>query len=682
MFPSRPRCRLRPLLGLALLLATPVLAVDAGPVPLAAVPEGTPYTRAYAVQQFRLNEAETKARLLQKTAAGDPIRTASMDQYDVTGYRLDLDLDHEARVLTGSVEVLATVTAGPLPGLELHLRENMTVTGAACGGVATSFTRNGEILGVVLDRSYQTGETVAVTIDYQGNPEGEYFGWASYGGQPLIWTLSEPYGARWWWPCKDLNTDKADSVDVNVTVADNLVVAGNGLQAPPTVPGPGRKTYHWRERYPIATYLVSVTAHPYAVLNDSYTGLDGRQMPLEHYVLPSRAAAATAGYAATPDMIAAFARGFGEYPFFEEKYGHAHFPWGGGMEHQTMTSVHYDAYDEFIISHELAHQWWGDMVTCADFGHIWLNEGFATWSEAYWREMNEGPAAYREEMNQARYLGDGTIFVEDPNNFYEIFNYYLSYQKASWVPHMLRHVLGDAAFFAGLAQYREAFAYGSATTEQFRDVMEQAGGRDLDVFFQQWIYQPSHPVYGWTYQLEPSAAGMRLGLHIRQDQPFPAVFAMPLDVRVWRGDGTWTDHTVENDRREQWFSLEVGADAIAVELDPDDWVLCVKSFEGLTPVQPAARAVQPALTGNWPNPFNPRTTLGYTLPADQPVSLVIHDAAGRQVALLVDGMRSAGSHQVVWDGRDGGGARVASGVYFARLVTAAGISTRKITMVQ
>jgi aminopeptidase N len=664
-----------------LTLAGPLTAGAEQLVPLAPVPTEAPYTHRYQVQQSRLHESETKTRLLARAGSQDATRTANMELYDVYYYGLELDLDPDAGWLTGRTRIQATVTGGSLVGMDLHLRQNMAVSEVTSDGTATGFTRSGDVLSVGLDREYQAGEQVDLVVAYSGNPDGEYFGWSSYGGQPLIWTLSEPYGARWWWACKDLNTDKADSVDISVTVPENLIVASNGLLAGTTVPEPGKKTFHWQERYPIPTYLVSLAVHPFAVFGDEYTGLDGTVMPLEHYVVPSRLNTAMAAYAVTVPMLEAFAQGFGEYPFIHEKYGHAHFPWGGGMEHQTMTSLHYDAYTEHIISHELGHQWWGDMVTCADFGHIWLNEGFATWSEAYWREINEGMAAYHQEMNDARYLGDGTIFVEDPSNFWEIFNYYLSYLKASWVPHMLRHVMGDEDFFAGLAQYRAAFEYDSATTEQFRDVMAQVSGLDLDPFFQQWIYEANHPIYSWSYTLEPAAGGQRLGLRIEQVQSDPLLFTMPLDVRVWNSSGQYTDHVVQNDRREQWFFLDVAADAAFVELDPDDWVLCEKVYAGTSDAAevPAGSA---RLTGNYPNPFNPSTTIRFELPAAQEVSVSVFDAAGRLVATLLDGPRGAGAHQVVWDGRDRSGSRSASGVYFVRLSTAAGGDVRKITMVQ
>ena len=650
-------------------------------VPLAPVPTAAPYTQHYQAQQFRLQEAETKARLMTKAAAGDARKTANMDRYDVTAYGLALALDPAAHNLDGLVEIRATVLADTMVSMELNLMDNMIVAGAVSGGAPAGFTHSGNILRVDLDRTYLAGQEVVVTVDYSGNPEGNYFGWDSYGGHPLVWSLSEPYGARHWWPCKDLNSDKADSVALDVTVPDDLIVASNGLLDSTSVPAAGFKTYHWRERYPICTYLVSLAVHPFAFFGGTYTGLDGQEMPLEYYVVQDRLADAQAAYPVTADIITAFAQGFGEYPFFAEKYGHAHFPWGGGMEHQTLTSLYYGAFTQHIISHELAHQWWGDMITCADFGHIWLNEGFATWCEAYWREINEGMTAYHAEMNDARYLGEGTIFVEDPSDFYAIFNYNLSYLKASWVPHMLRHVMGDEDFFAGLALYRQTYGYGSATTEQFRDVMEAAGGLDLDRFFQQWIYEPNHPVYEYSYTLAPDGDGKKLSLKITQTQDNAGIFSMPLDIRVYSTGGAYEDYQVQNNRAEQWYTLDVAADAISADLDPDDWVLCEKTYQGIS-AAPGIPTSVARLAGNYPNPFNPSTTVVYELPVAEEVSVVVYDLAGRQVAVLVEGFQPAGTHQAVWNGRDSAGNPAASGVFLVRLKTAGTVSLRKITMVQ
>jgi aminopeptidase N len=657
-------------LFLACLAGAPPLAQGTGhPVPLARPDGGGPWVPGLEATRHRTLEAETKARGLAAWQSADRVdankASANMDLYDVRFYDLALDFNTVTKILSGTVLVRAEVTGPTLGAMDLDLDLNMYVPQTRSGGSVVPYSRVGSRLTVTLDRSYAQGEQVDVEVDYYGNPSGDYFGWSSYGGLPLVWTLSEPYGARDWWPCKDLNTDKADSVALHVTVADNLIVASNGTLDQVTVPAAGRQTYHWTERYPIATYLVAVTAHPFATFSDRYVSAAGDTMPLEYFVVANRLAASQAAYAPVPAMITAFAGLFGEYPFLTEKYGHVHFLWGGGMEHQTCTSLHYLAESPGIVAHELGHQWFGDLVTCADFSHIWINEGFATWCEAYWLEMSVGQAAYRAEMNLARYLGSGTIIVENPNDFFSIFNTNLSYNKASWVPHMLRRMVGETDFAAALQLLRSGHGFGSATTADVQSAFEAASGQDLSVFFQQWIYGQYYPAYrfGWT----ATAAGpqTRVMVSIEQTQVNTGLFTMPLDVRVSTAVGD-TTFVVQQSQAHQWFGFLVDGPVTDVALDPDGWVLCTIEAAGASEVPPGPELTF-ALRGNVPNPFNPVTTITFHLAESRSVRLDIHDLAGRLVRNLVAESRGAGDHQVRWDGTDDRGRAVASGTYYARL---------------
>lgn len=645
-----------------------------GAVPLAPIPERTPWTTHYETHQFRLHEARSKARRMAKShgadQAGEKNATPNMDQYDVSFYDLVFDLNTSTNTLSGWTTVVALVTGPFMTTLDLNFDDNLALSVVRSGGLAVPSSRAGNILTITLDRTYHPGETVTVEVEYAGNPAGNYFGWDSYGPDPMIWTLSEPYGAREWWPCKDLNTDKADSVDITVTVPDNLIAVSNGLLVDETVPAPGKKTYHWQERYPIATYLVSLTAHPYMVLHDEYHSAQGDTMPLDYYIVADRYEDALS-FSNVPDMITGFAAAFGEYPFVEEKYGHVHFPWGGGMEHQTMTSLGHYIYGDWIVAHELGHQWFGDHVTCADFGHIWLNEGFATWTEAYWRELTEGMAGYHENMADARFLGAGTIFVEDPSNFENIFDGNLSYNKASWVPHMLRHMLGDDDFFAGVRLYLDTYGNGSATTEQFQAIMEGVSGRDLTSFFQQWIYGSYYPVYEYSWDWWPSGTGYTVSLRVEQTQTRTGLFTMPLDVRIDFVGGTET-FVVENSELVEYYHFQMDDPVVNLLLDPDHWVLRDAWLEDVSGVDDAVPGAA-RLTGNVPNPFNPQTEIRFFLPADQPVRLAVYDVSGRLVKTLVDEARPAGDNAVNWDGTDRSGRSVSAGVYFARL-TGAGVN--------
>jgi len=668
-------CRL--LLIFLALAALPALALETAPIAQPA--PSLIWDAAYLDQQGSLLEAGIKARLADKTLKADPGATAGMDDYDVTWYDLVMDIDTLLNEVIGTTTIRAVVTGSSLNEIDLHLAAIHTVTEVRSAGLVTvSSQPSSELLTVTLDRTYLQGEVFEVEVDYHGDPSTgarNAYGWSSAEGDEMIWTLSEPYGARDWWPCKDLNTDKADSIDLHITVPDPLIVASNGLLTGQTVPVAGRTTYHWSTRYPTPTYLVSLAIHPYQIINDIYVPAVGDPMQVVHYSVPAYGSDATAGYAVTIDMITAFAAAFGEYPFVKEKYGHAHFPWGGGMEHQTCTSMLYWYYGEHIIAHELAHQWWGDMITCADFHHIWLNEGFARWCEAYWEEASNGQQAYRNAMNSHKYLGSGTVYVEDTEHD-NIFDGNLTYDKASWVVHMLRFVLGEQDFFDGLAAYRAAFEMGSATTEEFQAVLETSSGRDLSAFFQQWIYGELYPTYALGWAVSPS--GTQLNLSLRQTQLSVPIFDMPIEVRVVTDLETVT-HRLDNSQAHQWYSLPVNGTIQSVELDPDDWVLCTKTYEGVSGV-PAVSLT--GIVGNTPNPFNPRTTIAFNLAAEGQVNLEIFDLAGRRVRTLMSEVLPQGPGSTVWDGTGNNGRPVAAGIYFARLRADGVESLHKLSLVK
>ncbi|MCK4547392.1 MAG: T9SS type A sorting domain-containing protein [Candidatus Eisenbacteria sp.] len=518
-------------------------------------------------EQLAKAKAEWFARV--QTRATEP--TPNQENYDAKYYFLDLDIDPVSEVVSGTVRMDAEVVMGPLTTADVDLYDNLTVDGVTSGGSAAAFSHSDDILTVTLDRSYAAGETFILEITYHGTPSASAgaFAFASYGGEDMIWSLSEPFGARTWWPCKDYPLDKPDSADIWITVPDNLIVASNGtLRA--TIDNGGTMTYQWHEQYPIATYLVSVAIHPYTVFSDWYHYTRDDSMEIQFFVFPAHYAAVQENYAKVKDMIGVYAGLFGEYPFIEEKYGHAEFTWGGGMEHQTITSL--GGYGEYLIVHELAHMWWGDMITCDNFHDIWLNEGFAVYSEALWAEDQYGWDEYQNQMAYAKYFGGGTIYVPDLSDWGRIFDFNLTYNKASWVPHMLRGIVGDSTFFEILrTYYGSQYQYGSATTEQFRDVCEQVTGREFDRFFQQWIYEEGFPVYRAYWDYQPARDGYEISLGIDQLQT-NVVFQMPIQVTVTTVMGE-TTLVVEDSLATQQFTLVVDDEPVGLELDRDEWIL-------------------------------------------------------------------------------------------------------------
>ncbi len=515
--------------------------------------------------------ARAKARRYMLLMGAEKAATANQDDYDAYYYMLELDFDPSARIVSGTVEMRALVSGSSIDQVELNLKDNMAVSAVMSGaGMPLSFTHSSDLLTIGLDRTYYNGETVVVAVTYSGDPTGDSFDFGSHAGKPMIWSLSEPFGAREWWPCKDVPSDKADSVDVKFTVPEGMIVASNGLLVGSTTEL-GKTTYWWHESYPISTYLVSIAAYEYTTFSDYYVYSPADSMEIQFFVFPDHYSSVQTNYAKTKDMIAAYASMFGEYPFIDEKYGHAEFLWGGGMEHQTITSL--GGYGESLIAHELAHMWWGDMITCKDFHHIWVNEGFATYCEALWNEQAYGEAAYHQDMELAKYFGPGTIYVPETTDFNRIFHSGLSYNKGSWVLHMLRHVVGDSAFFDILRAYYAdpSLQYGVADTEDFQAVCEAVSGLDLSDFFHQWIYEEYYPVYHYAWSWSENGGAYDIDLTIDQLQS-NTVFKMPIDVTLTTVSGE-TTLVVWNTLAQQSFSLTVDDEPVSLALDKDDWIL-------------------------------------------------------------------------------------------------------------
>ncbi|MCP4567916.1 MAG: hypothetical protein GY841_10090 [FCB group bacterium] len=518
----------------------------------------------------------------------DAQTAANWQEYDVYFYSIDLTVYHLSATISGRVGIYGRATVDGLDTVKVNLSDSLTIDSVYNSSGNLTFTHGGNYLTVNLDASVNTGEGFDFTVVYSGHPEssGSFAGFrfTSNGGLHLITTLSEPMGARSWWPCNDITTDKADSVDIIVTVDASLVVASNGLLESDIDNGDGTHTVYWKERYPIVTYLVSLAIHPYAVWYDWYHYSPTDSMPLEFYVYPSHDAYSRPFFGVLPEMIGIMADVFGEYPFIDEKYGCSHFDWGGAMEHQTLTSTTSSSfgYSDDVVAHELGHQWWGDMITCGDWHHIWINEGFAVYSEALYHEAKYGTNYYHTYMNAFEYTGGGSIYIHDTTDVWNIFGA-IVYDKGGWVLHMLRHVVGDADFFQSLADYRAQYQWKTATTEEFQAVVETVSGMDLEWFFEQWIYGTFRPIYRHSYLAEENpAGGWNLYLHVRQLQATsPTFFTMPIDIRFETLSGPHTE-MVFNDRQNQNFVIATDYEASGITLDPNRWITRTESSEFYT----------------------------------------------------------------------------------------------------
>lgn len=610
--------------------------------------------------------------------------SAASNDIDITYYRLNISLDPITRTLRGSVLVQAKALSA-VSTMALDLSDALTVDSVRVASQSRAFQRPIGSVVMFLDRTYQQGELLSAEVHYRGSPPSTGFGSFAFStqqdGSPWIWTLSEPYGARDWWPCKDHPSDKADSLDVLITCPANLKAVSQGKLVSATDNGNGTKTFHWQHRYPISTYLVSLAVTNYEVFSDWYRYSATDSMEVVHYVLPSLSTASRQNLSKAIPMLVIFSDLFGQYPFIREKYGHAQFGWSGGMEHQTITSL--GSFSEGIVAHELAHQWFGDLITMRSWKDIWLNEGFATYSVALYNERRYNRMEYRNymnaQMNSAR-QAVGTLRVADTSSISRLFDGRLVYAKGATVLHMLRRVVGDSVFFAALKSYATdpRFMFNTASTEDLQSVFESASSVDLSFFVNQWVYGEKYPQYTVSMSLQSLPAGYRVSVRVRQTTGTsnPSCFIMPIDLRL-SGIGLDTLITVWNRSQDTTYVLQLPVAPTDVQLDPDDWVLKTVTYTPPTSADNAEIPTELSLSQNYPNPFNAVTQFEFRVPHSGRVKLEIIDLLGRTIATVVRDVLPAGTHTARWNA-DG----AQSGFYIARLSTGYAVRTRKLLLLR
>jgi aminopeptidase N len=464
------------------------------------------------------------------------------------------------------------------------------------GAKTTNYSRTSTQVVINFATQLSANELFSTTVYYHGLPKSTGFGTFNWGNHPsgstlpkapAIWSLSEPYGAPDWWPGKDNPADKADSSDVWITVPNGLIGVSNGILEQ-TITEATSTTYKWKSRNPIAPYLISIAVSNYTPIYTTFTK-GAVTFPIDHYLYPeNNTPAVITQLAETNFAMNLFIDKFGPYPFANERYGHAQFGWGGGMEHQTCSSM--VNFGSGLIAHELAHQWFGDEITCQDWANIWLNEGFATFGALLYREAKIDTASYRagilSTMASAK-NAVGTVNVQDINNISQIFSGSRSYNKGGIVLHMLRNILGDTKFYDALKAYTASIhSYGNANTENFKNIVEASSGVELDYFFSEWIFGVSYPKYTWDWDPASGSGAKKNGglnsikLKISQTtNTDPAFFTMPIDLRVTFTDSTKIIQRVFNNSQVQTFDLTYTKQVARIEFDPNNGIMDDVTFD-------------------------------------------------------------------------------------------------------
>lgn len=594
---------------------------------------------------------------------------------DVQSYTGRITLDLSARQLQGRVTVVARGVGGELSALPLDLR-GCQVDSVWVDGQVTSWTHQDAVLRISLPSPRVEARA---DILYHGSPtpeDGSPAWGGFFWGEPTFTMgvgFNAPYVSmtRHWLPCHDTPADKA-TFDLTFVVPEDYSVAGTGLLVQHQRSS-GTSSWRWVENHPTATYLVTLAVDRYARVLADWKGL-----PLEYYVAPEDSNRARTYFAPVASMLDAFTAAYGPYPF--DKMGYCLTPIGS-MEHQTMVSLAEAVFRGenqagATVAHELAHQWWGDWVSVADFADAWLSEGFATFSEAIWQEAQGGRSRY---ISTARQFGSMyRSYVASSEGIFPLYDFPRTppssnypqtiYQKGAAVLVMLRQVMGDSAFFAGMREYGRRFGYGNARTSDFRQVMESAGGQALDWFFDEWVIKAGWPKYILERYFDAPSSPLRFTLYQTQNDP---LFRMPLPVMIVRDNKDTIRTTILNDAvPQQMFTFpEIPTGSVrSLHVDFDGLILktlTTRTVSGLdTPGSPTSFLLHPV----YPNPALRQVQIPVTLSRTLPVRLEIRDLLGRLHAVLTDSTYSPGEHVFSFDT-----ASLPLGTYLVRLVSLDGI---------
>jgi aminopeptidase N len=529
----------------------------------------------------------------------DIVQSPLLHCYDVQFYFLDLKVENNTVDIAGNVLIDAQVVVSELDTFALELLDELIIDSIFINGLQQTFERNNNEVFVKLDNPLMQGEKFSCRVFYHGTPPtgGSFRGistkYDTVWNKHVTWTLSEPFNARQWWPTKQVLTDKADSVWVFITTSAENKAGSIGLLTKLTNLPDNKVRYEWKSKYPIAYYLISFAVAEYQEYNiyAKPVNFSGDSLIIQNYIYDSPGCFEyyKQGIDNTMAFVELFSELFSDYPFAEEKYGHCLAGLGGGMEHQTMTTLGNFSFS--LVAHELGHMWFGNYVTCSDWSNIWINEGFATYTDYLATEMVAGgpwPGIWRNNVhNFIMSEPGGSVYVPEEEVTYDnvgrIFSSRLTYWKGAVILHMIRFELqDDELFFQVLKNFLAKYANGSASTPDFVEVLNETSGMDFNEFFEQWYYGEGYPIYFINFK---QTDGL-LELKSVQNTSMPAIttfFKMNMPYKLFFEDGTDSTLILLQENNDMVFTVPVEKIIDSIQVDPDKWVLKkVESIIGIS----------------------------------------------------------------------------------------------------
>ena len=528
----------------------------------------------------KMVESESKSAASTMNVQVNP----NTQNYDVTYHelRFTVNPNNTTASISGIVKTTFTALAN-MNTITFDMATQLVVSSVTMNSVNLNYSQSNYELNIIFPSTISSGTSASVIITYAGIPptaEGA-FTRSTHNGTPVIYTLSEPFGARDWWPCKQDLNDKINSFDMYITAPATFNSVSNGLEQSRIVTG-ANATTHFKHLYPIPAYLIVLNVTNYEVYNQQggIGTVASPYFPIINYLYPETNTATTqTQLGVTPTIINFFESILEPYPFRNEKYGHAQFGWGGGMEHTTVSSMFNFSRD--LIAHEMAHQWFGDKITCGTWKDIWLNEGLTEYMSGMVYEYLDGATTFvnwksnkitniTSSLSGATYLTDAEAL-----NVSRIFSSRLTYNKGSMITHMLRWKLGDVKFFQALKSYLAdpALAYGYAVTANLKSHLEAAdNGNSLTEFFNDWLYNQGYPTYTITAQ-NWGTGQVKIIVNQTQSHSSVSFFEMPLEIRLTGSGAQVLDVVVNNTTNAQEFIVSVPFVVTGVAFDPNKHII-------------------------------------------------------------------------------------------------------------